>query len=30
MWVFGIWAAYTGFFIGLAALAQAGIKRMHA
>ena len=29
-WVFGIWAAYTGFFIGLAAVSQAVLKRMHA
>jgi hypothetical protein len=28
LWVFGIWAAYTGFFIGLAVLAQAAFKRM--
>jgi hypothetical protein len=27
-WVFGIWAAYTGFFVGLAALAQAAFKRI--
>jgi hypothetical protein len=27
-WVFGIWAAYTGFFIGLGALLQAGVKRI--
>jgi hypothetical protein len=30
LWVFGIWAAYTGFFIGLGALAQAAFKRMGA
>jgi hypothetical protein len=28
MWVFGIWAAYTGFFLGLGALMQAAFKRM--
>jgi len=28
LWVFGIWAAYTGFFIGLGALAQAVFKRI--
>jgi len=28
LWVFGIWAAYTGFFIGLGALAQAAFKRI--
>jgi hypothetical protein len=28
VWVFGIWAAYTGFFVGLGALAQAFFKRM--
>ena len=28
LWVFGIWAAYTGFLIGLAALAQAAFKRI--
>ena len=26
LWVFGIWAAYTGFFVGLAFLAQAGFQ----
>jgi hypothetical protein len=30
LWVFGIWATYTGFFIGLGALAQAMFKRMGA
>jgi hypothetical protein len=30
LWVFGIWAAYTGFFIGLAALLRAVFKRMGA
>jgi hypothetical protein len=30
MWVFGIWAAYTGFFIGLGAVAQQVFKRMGA
>ena len=30
LWVFGIWAAYTGFFIGLAALMRAAFKRMGA
>jgi VIT1/CCC1 family predicted Fe2+/Mn2+ transporter len=30
VWVFGIWAAYTGFLIGLGALAQAAFKRMGA
>jgi len=30
LWVFGIWAAYTGILIGLAALAQAVFKRMGA
>jgi hypothetical protein len=30
LWVFGLWAAYTGFFIGLGALAQAAFKRMGA
>lgn len=30
LWVFGVWAAYTGFFIGLGALAQAAFKRMGA
>lgn len=30
LWVFGIWAAYTGFLIGLGALAQAAFKRMGA
>lgn len=28
VWVFGIWAAYTGFFIGIAALVQAGIRQI--
>jgi len=28
LWVFGIWAAYTGFFIGLGALLKAVSKRM--
>jgi hypothetical protein len=28
LWVFGIWAAYTGFFIGLGALMKAVSKRM--
>ncbi len=28
VWVFGIWAAYTGFFIGIGALFQAGIKQI--
>ena len=27
-WVFAIWAAYTGLFIGLSALAQAGAKKL--
>lgn len=27
-WVFGIWAAYTGFLIGLAVLAQVAFKRI--
>jgi len=27
-WVFGIWAAYTGFFIGLGFLAKAAFKRI--
>jgi len=30
LWVFGIWAAYTGLIIGLAALVQAAFKRMGA
>jgi len=30
VWVFGIWAAYTGFLIGLGALAQAAFKHMGA
>ena len=30
LWVFGIWAAYTGFLLGLGALAQAAFKRMGA
>jgi hypothetical protein len=28
VWVFGIWVAYTGFLIGISALAQAGMKRL--
>jgi hypothetical protein len=28
VWVFGIWAAYTGFFIGIGALLQAGVKQI--
>ena len=28
VWVFGIWAAYTAFFIGIAALMQAGVKQI--
>ena len=28
VWVFGIWAAYTGFFIGIGALMQAGVKQI--
>jgi len=28
LWVFGIWAAYTGFFFGLGALAKAAFQRM--
>jgi hypothetical protein len=28
VWVFGIWAAYTGLFIGLGALLQAGVQKM--
>jgi hypothetical protein len=28
LWVFGIWAAYTGFFVGLGVLAKAAFKRM--
>jgi flagellar biosynthesis protein FlhB len=28
LWVFGIWAGYTGFLIGLGALAQAALKQM--
>jgi len=28
LWVLGIWAAYTGFFVGLRLLAQAAFKRM--
>jgi hypothetical protein len=28
VWVFGIWAAYTGSFIGLGALMQAGVKQI--
>ncbi len=27
-WVFGIWAAYTGFFVGLGVLAKAAFKRI--
>ena len=30
LWVFGIWAAYTGFLVGLGVLAQAAFKRMGA
>ena len=30
LWIFGIWAAYTGFFVGLGALMQAAFKRMGA
>jgi hypothetical protein len=30
LWVYGIWAAYTGFFFGLGALVQAAVKRMGA
>ena len=30
LWVFGIWAAYTGFLIGLGAVIQAAFKRMGA
>ncbi len=28
LWVFGIWAAYTGFFVGLGVLAKAAFKRI--
>ena len=28
VWVFGIWAAYTGFFIGLGALVQAAVQQI--
>jgi hypothetical protein len=28
VWVFGIWAAYTGSFIGIGALVQAGVKQI--
>jgi hypothetical protein len=28
LWVFGIWVAYTGFFVGLAAVVQAAFKRI--
>jgi hypothetical protein len=28
LWVFGIWAAYTGFFLGLGLLAKAAFKRI--
>jgi len=28
VWVFAIWAAYTGFFIGIGALVQAGVKQI--
>lgn len=28
VWVFAIWAAYTGFFIGIGALVQAGVKQV--
>jgi len=28
LWVFGIWAAYTGFFVGLGLLAKAVFKRI--
>jgi len=27
-WVFGIWVAYTGIFLGLGALVQAGVRRI--
>ena len=30
LWVFGIWAAYTGFMVGLGVVAQAAFKRMGA
>ena len=30
LWVFGIWAAYTGFFVGLGVLAKAVFQRMGA
>ena len=28
LWVLGIWAAYTGFFVGLGLLAKAAFKRI--
>jgi len=28
LWVFGVWAAYTGFFVGLGVLAKAAFKRI--
>jgi hypothetical protein len=28
LWVFGIWAAYTGFFVGLGLLVQMAVKRV--
>ena len=28
LWVFGIWAAYTGFFVGVGALAKAAFKQI--
>ena len=28
LWVFGLWAAYTGFFLTIAALAQTALKQM--
>ena len=28
LWVFGVWAAYTGFFVGVGLLAQAAFKRI--
>jgi hypothetical protein len=28
VWVYGIWAAYTGLFIGLGALLQAGVRKI--
>ena len=30
LWVFGIWAAYTGFFVGVGLVAQAAFKRIGA